>query len=355
MSFFPVSIGNSTATYDWQHRKLTESQGFMGADVYTIRTAQISSDSNIAGFTANPGKMAWVKSITVSCWNKGFDFYVNVGQALYAGQNQTFRATVPKGGGSTTIPIKIWLFEGQQLNVYAVAPFPETIGADPDQYKIGVTTSTDMYTQDIFIDANETFLAIGDSITAGNLVTPLPNTHRGLDIYSFQIAEFLRSKGRDIRLVNWGLPGASSWQVKDWMLYGRYNVRNPSIITWNLGVNDIATAWDSNIQATFESAVKATVDWKRSHYPNSKLIFFGNTPLGDAKHDRADNLRNFLSTYVAGLIANGEKNIYYCNLGNAFNRLNTSFFSDNVTHPNAQGNIFITNVIKQFLIDQKIV
>lgn len=348
---FPSQIPNPIQTYDWRFRKMTESQGFMGANTVVERTVQITSDNQLTGFTANSSKMSYVHSVRVSCWNKGLRFYVIAGQALYAGANQIFRGAIPLGGGSVELLIDLWLFEGQQLNVYAVWPFPEAIDATTNKYQIEVTIHTDMYTQDIYPDASKVVLALGDSVTAGNLTTPVPSTHKNYDVFSYQLVEYMRSRGESVRLVNWGLPGGYSWQAKDNMLAGRYNVREPSLITWNFGINDAAISWDSNIQATFESAVRTTIAWRDSHYPKVRLMFQGNTPLGDAKDGRCDNFRNYLDQYIPSLGPQEKTRLFYCNLGDSFPRLDTIYFTDSVTHPNIKGNQAVFGKLKTYLED----
>lgn len=329
---------NGSADYDLSQRIATESQGSFITDIDKLLTdpGAIGVPIPLVTIKASPGKMGYIRNITVGCRNKGFDVSVLVSTALYGGNAVVVKGSVRAGGGTITLPVDYWLHEGQTLNVNAIGTLPEgATSADP--YVIRGCVNNVMFTQDTKFDARETLLALGDSVTAGNQTT-LDNSHSSKDIYIFGVRDYLRSKGRDIRLVNWGLPGYSSVYYRTPMESGRFNVSNPTIITYCHGINDISATWNSTIQQNFQDAVNYMIAWKQALYPRAKLIIYGPTPQGDAKEGRIQNLRIWLEARVAALRAAGETLIFYCNLGDIFNPTDMSKYSDGGTHLNVLGN-----------------
>ncbi|MBO9640193.1 MAG: SGNH/GDSL hydrolase family protein [Siphonobacter aquaeclarae] len=339
---------NGPADYDLNQRIAAESQATFITEIDRTLTAPGSGLLQLVSITASPGKMGFIRSVTVGCWNKGLNVQVSCGSALYGGNPVVARASIRQGGGTVTIPLDYWLFEGQTLAVNAVGPLPEAVD-ETNPYIIQGHVNNIMFTQELKFDSKETILALGDSITAGNAVSNSPYTHTSKDVFMFQVRDFLRSKGRDIRLVNWGLPGYSSTYFRTPMESGRFNGCNPTIITYCHGVNDVSGSWDASVQAAYESNINYAIDWKKSLYPRAKMIFFGPPPQGDAKEARVQNFRNFLQTRIADIRAAGDNTFFYCNLGTAFTPSDMTKYNDAGTHPNKAGNIAIATVIKNFI------
>jgi len=202
-------------------------------------------------------------------------------------------------------------------------------------------------------DGNNLCLWVGDSITAMSGL-PQNNIAYKYQLHTHMVNNYLISKGKDTRLSVQAVGGTTSTQGESARLRGFFDGPGKAqYYFYHFGMNDTSTSNPS----VYTANIGKFINWALSKNSSAKIIILGITPAENATtNTNAIALRAGASAFVSGL---SLSNVYYCELGSAFDRLNSSFYStadsagDRV-HPNVAGMAAIYNVISTFLFDNDI-
>lgn len=292
-------------------------------------------------------QMFYLESIVLSCAKPimtNISSQVN-SVSLVGRGTLTFGSMSVLVNGTVVIPVnKVICYSSiTNYSIYVRKVLDEDKSIDVGANLIGYTAY-----EDINFDAKNRLLFIGDSIMIGSTGASTKSKH-----FVWQTKESL--KNQDTQIINKGVSGSTSQLARSYINEGMYDFANSNVsyIFENHGSNDV-TQFTS--VENFNAYLDDLIDLKRRLYPNSKLIFFGSSPLQNSANNTSANVfRNLKRDKVAVL---KDPNILYCNLGNAFVPSSeyyvTSDASGNGVHPNDLGNEAISNVIKQFITDNNL-
>ena len=203
-------------------------------------------------------------------------------------------------------------------------------------------------------DGNNLCLWVGDSITAMSGL-PQNNIAKKFELHTHMVNNYLISKGKDTRLSVQAQGGTTSTQGESARLRGFFDGPGKAqYYFYHFGANDASQGVSSSV---YTSNIGKFITWALSKNPTSTIIILGITPIeNNTINTNAIALRSAANTYINGL---GLSNVFYCELGNAFDRTNSSFYSTADTagsriHPNVAGMSAIYNVISGFLLSNNI-
>lgn len=203
-------------------------------------------------------------------------------------------------------------------------------------------------------DANNLLHWSGDSITAMSGL-PQNNSVKKHELHTHMINDYLISKGKDTRLTIVAQGGTTSSQGESARLRGLFDSAGKAkYYFYNFGTNDAAQSVASGV---YTENIGKYIDWALAKNPSAIIIILGIPPLQPTTHNtNAIALRSAADSYVTGL---GLSNVHYCELGNAFDRTDNSFYSSADTtgqgvHPNIAGMKAIYDTISAFLLAQNI-
>lgn len=221
--------------------------------------------------------------------------------------------------------------------------------------KIDVVTNGVVITDSQNFDANNLCLWVGDSITAMSGL-PQNNYAYKYQLHTHMINNYLISKGKDTRLSIQAVGGTTSSQGESARLRGFFDGPGKAqYCFYHFGANDAIQGVSSSIYTT---NIGNFITWALSRNSTTKIIILGITPLqNNTSNTNAIALRSAANSYVNGL---GKSNVFYCELGNSFDRTNSSYYSSadpagSGVHPNIAGMQAIYNVISSFLLSNNIV
>jgi hypothetical protein len=209
-------------------------------------------------------------------------------------------------------------------------------------------------TDSLNFDANNLCLWVGDSITEMSGL-PQNNIAKKFELHTHMVNNYLISKGKDTRLSIQAKGGTTSTQGESARLRGFFDALGKAqYYFYHFGANDASQGVSSSV---YTSNIDKFITWALYKNPTSIIIILGITPVeNNTTNTNAIALRSSANTYVNGL---GLSNVFYCELGNAFDRTNSSFYSTADTsgsriHPNVAGMAAIYNVISTFLLANNI-
>ena len=204
-------------------------------------------------------------------------------------------------------------------------------------------------------DANNLIRWFGDSISEFSGL-PQNNYAKKYELHPFMVTDYMNSRGIDSRLSITAKGGTTSTQGESARLRGFFDsAGKANFYFYHFGANDASQGVASSI---YTENIGKFIDWALSKNVGAKIIVLGITPVQvDAVNTNAIALRSAASAYVSGL---NLPNVYYCELGNAFDRTDNSFYSSADTtgsgiHPNIAGMSAIYDVISSFLLSNNIV
>jgi len=219
---------------------------------------------------------------------------------------------------------------------------------------VDVTFNGVVFTDSQNFDANNLCLWVGDSITEMSGL-PQNNIAYKYQLHTHMINNYLISKGKDTRLSVQAKGGTTSTQGESARLRGFFDGPGKAqYYFYHFGANDAA---QSVASATYTTNIGKFITWALSKNATAKIIILGITPVeNNTTNTNAITLRSAANTYVNGL---GLSNVFYCELGNAFDRTDSSFYSTadaagSRIHPNVAGMAAIYNVISGFLLSNNI-
>lgn len=203
-------------------------------------------------------------------------------------------------------------------------------------------------------DANNNVLWVGDSISAFSGL-PQNNYAKKFELHPFMVNNYLISKGKDTRLSIIAKGGTTSTQGESARKRGFFDaVGRAEYYFYHFGMNDASQSVASSV---YTENIGSFITWALSKNPNAKIIILGISPAQPTvTNTNAITLRAAASAYVSGLALS---NVYYCELGNAFDRTDNNFYSSADTtgqgiHPNIAGMSAIYDTIEAFLIANNI-
>jgi len=219
--------------------------------------------------------------------------------------------------------------------------------------KVDVSLNGIVLTDSQNFDANNLCIWVGDSITAMSGL-PQNNIAYKYQLHTHMVNNYLISKGKDTRLSVQAVGGTTSTQGESARLRGFFDGPGKAqYYFYHFGMNDTSTSNPS----VYTANIGKFINWAFSKNSSAKIIILGITPAeNETTNTNAIALRAGASAFVSGL---SLSNVYYCELGSAFDRLNSSFYSTadsagNRVHPNVAGMAAIYNVISTFLFDNDI-
>jgi hypothetical protein len=201
-------------------------------------------------------------------------------------------------------------------------------------------------TDDLRYEAARVLYWVGDSIQN----TGPGSAATSLAFASFQVRDYLRTLGRDYRLLSKSVSGTTSTQAETNRQLGLLDVPKADLIMYQMGANDGS---QSVAAGTYQANWTNFITWALNLYPRANILMLGTTPAeNNTTETNLATLRTNMSAFVTAL---GNARVKYCNLGGAFTRTDTTnYISSDTTgshiHPSNQGNTAIANVLKAFLL-----
>lgn len=298
-------------------------------------------------------EMLYAKSITVSS-NKDVIMQISINSRPGMTGSGNLTSTINayrillNAGDSKVIPIE-QVFKGSIVSSIGInIVYNRTEGTEGFQFSSGLNGY--MAYEDIDFSIPKKTIFFGDSVMIGNTGSTYKYQH-----FVWQIKKHFESIKNNFQILNYGISGSTS-QIVRYMLSNNYRSvsKNVQYIFENHGIND---ASQSTSDPNFESYLDELIAFKKTNNPNSTLILLGNTPVeNNTLNTRCEELRLMKQNKVSEL---NDPKILYCNLGNAFDRTNASFYVNSDTagnrlHPNDAGNAAIYTVLNQFFIDNNL-
>jgi len=252
-------------------------------------------------------------------------------------RNKIFNQTV-------TIPVNQYFRDFPTITVYTEN------GDNVTTAKVDISLNGCILTDGQNWDAQSLVRWFGDSISEFSGL-PQNNYAKKYELHPFMVNNYLLSKGKDTRLSITAKGGTTSTQGESARLRGFFDSAGKAqYYFYHFGANDASQGVASNI---YTENIGKFIDWALASNSGSKIIVLGITPIQDNTVEaNAVTLRSAASAYVSGLALS---NVYYCELGNAFDRTNNAFYSSADTtgsgiHPNIAGMSAIYDVISAFLL-----
>jgi lysophospholipase L1-like esterase len=248
---------------------------------------------------------------------------------------------------TVTIPINEYFRDFPTYTCYMESGDGVTTG------KIDVNVNGVVITDSLNYDANNLVLWVGDSITEMSGL-PQNNYAKKYELHTHMINNYLISKGKDTRISIQAKGGTTSTNGESARLRGFFDAPGKAqYYFYHFGMNDCTTSDPTN----YVLNIGKFITWALYKNPSAKIIILGISPAENSTtNTNAIVLRAAANSYVSGL---NLSNVFYCELGNAFDRTNSSFYSSadaagSRVHPNIAGMAAIYNVISSFLYSNNI-
>lgn len=201
---------------------------------------------------------------------------------------------------------------GMGLNLYPTDPEVTPIDTKTE---IGYTFSATQIINDLNFSAPNKVFWVGDSITAFTA-----NNIGVQNYYQFQVRDWLsRNSNKGVyRLCQKAAGGKQSRNVNDLLISGLLYVEEPSIVFYQMGVNDHS---QSIPVSEYKSNLERFLLYKNTFWKNSILCFLGATPVQDnTRQNGLDVYRNIMLEVVN---ESGQNNVKFINLRDSFDRTAT--------------------------------
>lgn len=134
-------------------------------------------------------------------------------------------------------------------------------------------TSYDMVDADFSIDADESYLWIGDSVSE-----PTVNADLWLHECYQQIVKVAIAKSKKARIAKVAVGGKTSSHALTMLRENRIHLSDPKYIFFQFGLNDRG---QSIPVATYKNNLKAAIRWKQYRYPNARMVLVSATPVAN--------------------------------------------------------------------------
>lgn len=213
-----------------------------------------------------------------------------------------------------------------------------------------------LITDDMRYNARYKMLQLGDSVTVGSVGAI--GSFTGSDIFPWQVRDSLLDSGCDIRLINKGLGGKNSTDLENYRLARGVDVP-AHLVLYSMGINDVGGGTFN--EATYRANVTAMIQHTKRMYGRRVFVLLGPSPVYQtARHDNLELLRAAAADLVSDL---GDNRVFYYNMGESFDRLDTSFYSStdlserptDMVHPNKAGHLLLSAGINAFIEENGII
>lgn len=307
-----------------------------------------TTDGSVSvGFTAPGLTQAWyIDAITLTC-NKNARVQLAFYETGLGGPDQYLWQLQTSPNVPLVIPIR-QIVRPAVTSFSTGSPGKAMIRNVYDADKTGVNlmayASGFRIADDLNWGADKVYVHIGDSITGPG--TGITNKAKQ---YDWQLLNYFKDKGHSLRMVNASISGSASTLHESRRAMNAYEWPQADLICYSLGMND---AGQSVPVATFKTNVQNMIAWKKSRYPNAKMLVLGPTP---AENDTTENaLVAMRSAASDAVTAANDNSVKYLNLGGAFDRkvssnYATSDAAGSRVHPSDAGHASVFAVIKAFL------
>lgn len=180
--------------------------------------------------------------------------------------------------------------------------------------KVGLTFSSIRMLNDFNFNAPRKIYWMGDSITAFT-ANPIGNSN----FYQFQVRDWCAKKyGQGFRLTQKAWGGKTSTSFNNLLVQGSLYVDDPTIIFYQLGVNDSSQSVNTTI---YRSNIDNMIRYKKAFWPNAIMVFLGSTPTQQTL--RNTNLDAYRTAMAASVTAAADPNVKFLNLATSFDRTAT--------------------------------
>lgn len=310
--------------------------GFSG----TPQTSPFTAAQTIGQLIMPAGQLAYVDSVSIT---SDSDTPINVQFAMsddWAYGTNSANILTKRGYVTRQDDFSVIVQEFSSPNTSLGFSVRDAITPSPAA-KLIPNLSGGILTDDFFYDADLVYLCLGDSTTVGSLGTA--GTYSSSQIYPWMIRDWYRSEGYSIRLINKGLGGKTSTDLENYRLFQRGVDLAADIVTYSMGINDVAATFDAEVYTT---NVMNMIAHTYNFNPDRRFILCGPTPVyEDGRATRLQQLRDTAQGIVNTL---ADPKVTYIDLGAGFDRLDTSKYSStdvspNLIHPNITGHADIFN------------
>jgi lysophospholipase L1-like esterase len=180
--------------------------------------------------------------------------------------------------------------------------------------KIGSTFSAIRMLNDFNFNAPRKIYWMGDSITAFTA-----NAIGNRNYYQFQVRDWCAKKyAQGFRLTQKAWGGKTSTSFNNLLTYGSLYVDEPTLIFYQLGVNDSSQSIGTTL---YRSNIDNMIAYKKAFWPNAIMVFLGSTPTQQTL--RNTNLDAYRTAMAASVTAAADPNVKFLNLATSFDRTAT--------------------------------
>lgn len=264
MAGFPVSPRKSLDEVLFEESRSSAYMFGPNAGVTIVAAAGTSALNYLPNF--NPRMQKIVRARTNVQWASDKPVFLAGGQrSQFASGDPAYASSGGALNGSLTFESDI-CFPNTSMSLVAVE-------ANTFVRAWGVT-SYDMVDADFSLDADESYLWIGDSVSE-----PTVNQDLWLHECYQQIVKVAIAKSKKARICKVAVGGKTSSQALTMLMENRIHISDPKYIFLQFGLNDLG---QSVPVATYKSNLKAAIKWKQFRYPKSKMVVVSATPVGDS-------------------------------------------------------------------------
>jgi hypothetical protein len=322
------------------HKELIESEGFRFSTGAIYNGPWPAAQTNI-GFMGGPGvgQARYLNTITLSASRPiRFNFYTP--------RSDDDGSANPYYGMEAFVKDAV-VFHINTIFCHGDAGNLNIAGGDGASVSVVTFANGWRLCGDTNFSAKRIMLWIGDSIPETGPGSAISTTES--DIYTFKARNYIRDTlGKDYRMVVRSLGGTGAADAAKWQQRGAMDTMCPkrvNMLFYQMGVNDSGDA------AAALTATTGFVERALARFPYATIVVLGPSPVeNNAKHAALETIR----ANHAALAAANQPRVQYCNLGDAFDRTDASFYATSDTagnrvHPSFTGHAALGTVITTWL------